>query len=125
HCLAGTGFLSVRTQYFLPTDSKPNVPTRSHSHNHRLPARPLRQGVVDRPGRLTGTPPMFDIAAEPLRLSSSERSLLLMLERRALRYFIDNQCSHGLILDRQSNFGRRRSTGLVSTSATGMGLMSL
>jgi hypothetical protein len=52
-----------------------------------------------------------------------ERDFLLALQARFLRYFLDNQID-GLILDRQSNFGPRRS-GLCSTSATGMGFICL
>lgn len=51
--------------------------------------------------------------------------LLLRLQQQLIRYFIENQLSHGLVLDRQRNFGRRKYTGLCSLSATGMGLIGL
>src|SRR5262245_57907937 len=37
------------------------------------------------------------------RLSPAEWSLLLRLQRLALRYFLDNQLAGGLVLDRQRN----------------------
>jgi hypothetical protein len=55
----------------------------------------------------------------------SAQALLRRLETQALRYFIENQLQHGLVLDRQRNFGRRKFTGLCSLSATGMGLIAL
>ena len=57
--------------------------------------------------------------------TAAERGSLLDLERRALRYFLDNQAACGLIRDRQSNRGRLRPAGPCSTSATGMGLIAL
>jgi hypothetical protein len=59
-----------------------------------------------------------------VRLTAAQRRQLLDLQRRALCYFLDNQLPSGLVLDRQSNRGRRR-RGLCSTSATGMGLIAL
>src|SRR4051794_11936444 len=59
------------------------------------------------------------------RADASGRGLLLELQRRALRYFLDNQGPGGLILDRQANRGPSRSGGTCSTSATGMGLIAL
>jgi hypothetical protein len=64
---------------------------------------------------------MFGHAA----VTPGERQLLLRLQCRALRYFLDNQLPTGLVLDRQRNHGPRRFTGLCSTSATGMGCIAL
>jgi hypothetical protein len=47
------------------------------------------------------------------------------LQRRALRYFLDNQTPGGLVLDRQRNHGPRQGHGLCSTAATGMGLIGI
>jgi hypothetical protein len=58
-------------------------------------------------------------------LTPEDRSLLLHCQRRALRYFLDNQMPNGLVLDRQSNHGPRRPHGLCSTSATGMGFIAI
>src|SRR5262249_37652050 len=58
-------------------------------------------------------------------LPRADLALLLRLQRRALRYFLDNQTPDGLILDRQRNHGPRRDCGLRSTAATGMGLIAL
>jgi hypothetical protein len=58
-------------------------------------------------------------------LAPADRLLLLDLQRRALRYFLDNQLPSGLILDRQANHGPRRERELVSTAATGMGFIAL
>src|ERR1700720_3854031 len=58
-------------------------------------------------------------------LPSADRALLLTLQRQALEYFVENQAANGLILDRQRNHGPRRPHGLCSTSATGMGFISL
>jgi len=58
-------------------------------------------------------------------LPSSDRALLLRLQRQALCYFLDNQVSGGLVLDRQRNHGPRHRDGLCSTAATGMGLIAL
>lgn len=55
----------------------------------------------------------------------SAGALLRRLEKESIRYFVENQLGHGLILDRQRNFGRRNMTGLCSLSATGMGLIAL
>ena len=55
----------------------------------------------------------------------AEWSLLLRLQRLALRYFLENQLACGLVLDRQRNHGPRAASGLCSTAATGMGLMAL
>ena len=60
-----------------------------------------------------------------LPFTTRERDLLLRLQRQALQYFLDNQAADGLMLDRQRNRGRRRTTGLCSTAATGMGLIAL
>jgi hypothetical protein len=54
-----------------------------------------------------------------------ERATLLGLQSGFLRYFLDNQTTHGLVLDRQANFGRRRSCGLCSLTATGMGFIAI
>src|SRR4051794_14006859 len=58
-------------------------------------------------------------------LPPTERALLLRHQRLALLYFLDNQTSGGLVLDRQRNRGPRRPHGLWSTAATGMGLIAL
>src|SRR5258708_35863740 len=58
-------------------------------------------------------------------LSSSDRVLLRHLQRRALRYFLDNQAPCGLVLDRQSNHGPARDGDTLSISATGMGLIAI
>lgn len=60
-----------------------------------------------------------------VELTMAERDVLLQLQRRAVRFFLDNQEPGGLILDRQSNLGPLRPGGLCSTSATGMGLIAL
>ncbi len=57
--------------------------------------------------------------------SSSEFAQLLRWQRLALRYFLENQTSDGLILDRQANHGPLRPHGLCSIAATGMGLIAL
>jgi hypothetical protein len=58
-------------------------------------------------------------------LAPADRGFLLHLQRQALAYFVDNQAGNGLMLDRQSNHGPRRSSGLCSTAATGMGFIAL
>jgi hypothetical protein len=58
-------------------------------------------------------------------LGAADRALLLQLQRQALEYFVENQAANGLVLDRQHNHGPRRSHGLCSTSATGMGCIAL
>jgi hypothetical protein len=58
-------------------------------------------------------------------LTPAEWSLLLRLQRLALRYFLENQLAGGLVLDRQRNHGPRAASGLYSTAATGMGLIAL
>jgi hypothetical protein len=58
-------------------------------------------------------------------LGAADRALLLQLQRQALEYFLDNQTSGGLCLDRQSNHGPRRAHGLCSTASTGMGFIAL
>jgi hypothetical protein len=55
----------------------------------------------------------------------ADRDFLLHLQRLALTYFLDNQTTLGLILDRQSNHGPPRSQGICSTAATGMGFIAL
>lgn len=57
--------------------------------------------------------------------TAKERRLLLHLQERALRYFLDNQTPAGLMLDRQSNRGAWHRGGLCSTAATGMGWIAL
>jgi hypothetical protein len=54
-----------------------------------------------------------------------EHRLLPRLQCQALQYFIDNQTPAGLLLDRQSNHGALRASGLCSTAATGMGWIAL
>ncbi|HEX5270743.1 MAG TPA: glucoamylase family protein [Gemmataceae bacterium] len=58
-------------------------------------------------------------------LSPADRALLFGLQRRALRYFLDNQAANGLVLDRQANHGPRRPHELCSIAATGMGFVAL
>src|SRR5262249_52747932 len=58
-------------------------------------------------------------------LTGSDRRFLLDLQRQALTYFLENQTSSGLMLDRQSNRGPRRAQGLCSLAATGMGYIAL
>ncbi len=58
-------------------------------------------------------------------VTALDRRLLLRLQSQALQYFLDNQTPAGLILDRQSNHGPLRSSGLCSTAATGMGWIAL
>jgi hypothetical protein len=58
-------------------------------------------------------------------VSAAESQFLLDLERQALEYFLDNQTSTGLMLDRQRNHGLRSHDGLCSTAATGMGFIGL
>jgi hypothetical protein len=58
-------------------------------------------------------------------LSASDRDFLCDLQLQALQYFLDNQSSQGLILDRQSNHAPRRSGGICSLTATGMGCIGL
>jgi hypothetical protein len=58
-------------------------------------------------------------------LPAEDRLFLLSLQFQALRYFLDNQQPCGLVLDRQSNHGPRRTHGLCSTTATGMGFIAL
>jgi hypothetical protein len=58
-------------------------------------------------------------------LTPADWSLLLRLQRLALRYFVENQLANGLVLDRQRNHGPRVTSGLCSTAATGMGLIAL
>src|SRR5438128_1978994 len=53
-------------------------------------------------------------------LTATDRRLLLRLQRQALQYFLDNQTTAGLVLDRQRNRGPRRPHGLCSTAATGL-----
>ncbi|HEY7153217.1 MAG TPA: hypothetical protein VH575_04580, partial [Gemmataceae bacterium] len=57
--------------------------------------------------------------------TARDRGLLLRLQSRALQYFLDNQTPAGLILDRQRNRGPLRTSGLCSTTATGMGWIAL
>jgi hypothetical protein len=58
-------------------------------------------------------------------LAPADRGFVLQLQRQALQYFVDNQVSDGLILDRQRNYGPRCTQGLCSTAATGMGFIAL
>jgi hypothetical protein len=57
--------------------------------------------------------------------SASDRELLFGLQLQALQYFLDNQISTGLVLDRQANRGALRSGGVCSLAATGMGCIAL
>jgi hypothetical protein len=59
------------------------------------------------------------------RASKTDRGLLRLLQRRALRYFLDNQGADGLVQDRQANLGPTRQAGPLSISATGMGLIAV
>jgi hypothetical protein len=56
---------------------------------------------------------------------AADRLLLQRLASEALGYFLENQCPHGLILDRQRNHGAHQREGLCSTAATGMGLIAV
>jgi hypothetical protein len=58
-------------------------------------------------------------------LTAGERAFLLILQRQAIGYFVDNQTSGGLMRDRQDNQGPLRSRDWCSTAATGMGLIAL
>jgi hypothetical protein len=58
-------------------------------------------------------------------LKKSDARLLRLLQERALRYFLENQHSNGLVQDRQSNHGPARSDEPLSISATGMGLIAI
>jgi hypothetical protein len=58
-------------------------------------------------------------------LPAADHLFLLSLQCQALRFFVDNQQPCGLVLDRQSNHGPRRTHGLCSTTATGMGFIAL
>jgi hypothetical protein len=58
-------------------------------------------------------------------LSATDRDFLYSIQVQALRYFLDNQTAHGLVLDRQSNHGQRRAEGLCSLAATGMGCIGI
>ena len=82
------------------------------------PSRNSRHGVVSCQGR-----------HRPTRYlvwpSVRERATLLRLQTDYLQYFLDNQTADSLILDRQANFGPLRTTGLCSTSATGMGFIAI
>jgi hypothetical protein len=66
-----------------------------------------------------------DGGSRTTELTPADRSLLLRLQRLALLYFIENQLTGGLFLDRQRNHGPRSKSGLCSTAATGMGLIAL
>ncbi len=65
--------------------------------------------------------------AKPRMATSTtrDRGLLLRLQSQALHYFLDNQTSSGLVLDRQRNRRSLRSRGLCSIAATGMGCIAL
>ena len=83
--------------------------------DHRPRARTApwhERSSADRPSRMSD-------------LTAAEWSLLLRLQRLALRYFLDYQLAGGLVLDRQRNHGPRAASGLCSTAATGMGLIAL
>jgi hypothetical protein len=78
---------------------------------------------------MSGTTTWADRASVPYNngnaFTPKERGSLLDLQGRAISYFLENQAPSGLFRDRQSNRGRRRISGLCSTSATGMGLIAL
>lgn len=67
------------------------------------------------------------ICAVPWMATSTtrDRGLLLRLQTQALQYFLDNQTTTGLVLDRQRNCGSLRRRGLCSIAATGMGCIAL
>ena len=77
-------------------------------------------GKADRPR--PGSP---RAAADVSPLSPADFAFLIRLERHALEYFLDNQMSHGLMLDRQHNHGSLHAHGWCSTATTGMGLIAL
>jgi hypothetical protein len=83
--------------------------------DHRLITR-----TASRHGR-----PSADGGSRTTDLTPAEWSLLSRLQRLALRYFLENQLTSGLVLDRQRNHGPRAAAGLCSTAATGMGLIAL
>jgi hypothetical protein len=58
-------------------------------------------------------------------LDPADVTFLFGLQRLALDYFIDNQATNGLVLDRQANHGPRRPHELCSLAATGMGFVAL
>jgi hypothetical protein len=78
-----------------------------------------------------GVPPVFFAGWEAMpgwadaSASNTDRRLLRLLQRRALRYFLDNQGPDGLVQDRQANLGPTRQSGPLSISATGMGLIAV
>ncbi|HTU90559.1 MAG TPA: hypothetical protein VMF69_10830, partial [Gemmataceae bacterium] len=57
--------------------------------------------------------------------TTRDRGLLLRLQSQAMHYFLDNQTSTGLVLDRQRNHGSLRKRGLCSVAASGMGCIAL
>src|SRR5262249_14671712 len=64
--------------------------------------------------------------ASPLATTPHEYTFLLRLQRLALRYSLATRLpASGLVLARQRNFGAFRAGGLISTAATGMGLIAL
>jgi hypothetical protein len=66
-----------------------------------------------------------DVTSSATSLAPADRGFLLQLQRQALEYFLENQTSAGLVLDRQHNHGPRRPHGLCSTTATGMGFIGI
>jgi len=57
--------------------------------------------------------------------SKSERSLLRLLQGRALRYFLDNQGPTASSRIVRATSGATRQSGPLSISATGMGLIAV
>src|ERR1700733_5250352 len=63
--------------------------------------------------------------ASSLLTGSKKHRFLEDLQRRQLRYFLENQTECGLMLDRQHNHAAPDLNGITSTAATGMGLIAL
>jgi hypothetical protein len=73
-------------------------------------------------GAITNFP---QAGASSLLTGSKKHRFLEDLQRRQLSYFIDNQTESGLMLDRQHNHAAPDLNGIISTAATGMGLIAV
>ncbi len=113
-CLAYGTFGGAMASAWGRSRPRPGGPFPAPPGGRPFPAR-------TRP-RMEGMPAAPSARAD---LCSSDRALLLRLQRQALRYFLDNQAPGDLVLDRQRNRGPRRRHGLCSTAATGMGFIAL
>lgn len=67
----------------------------------------------------------LSLAETSATLAPADRGFLLRLQHQALQYFLENQVSRGLVLDRQRNHGSLHAEGLCSLAATGMGFIAL